>query len=557
MARAARFTDLITPSLLAIWAVITELCGRQFFPNWDVSYALYGARFYMDRGSPWMNVWPGMDILLGNLSAVLRQPEAAITLVGALLNVIATLVVWEIFKRQGVNATISLLAALVTALWFKPPLGGWVGDHLSYMVAVSPALGFALARGRWTRWLDVLTGSAIALTATLKLNSGIPGLVFSGIWIMTASALIRTKDPDKQKAPRKLLKKIGQHLALAGLAAAVAAIAIQVASGLSEGLYNTVFKTYSVVLQSQASNQTAFSKLLLLPLQIDPIEAIAQRQTGVLLFLPIVAAFWACVGCSAWKIHASGTSRLRHATALFLLLSSALVAFSLGRGLTHRLFFLPAGLLLSASDLPISSQNRKQLACLLTAWLCATWLSFAWVQRSFEFGRLYNSRQLIENQEPRLLCIGSEPKNSDQSLVIHARPLSGARMVDKRCWNPIELRQQMAGVVDVQELANTLGFTFKNQQEGKGDFREKWDWRQATPTGRKQWVREQAGIINQLQMPYLVERISLTEEERGVPGYDAWREPRQQQQLDLAKATGSTAIARIGALTIWRTKWAK
>lgn len=123
MARAARFTDLITPSLLAIWAVITELCGRQFFPNWDVSYALYGARFYMDRGSPWMNVWPGMDILLGNLSAVLRQPEAAITLVGALLNVIATLVVWEIFKRQGVNATISLLAALVTALWFKPPWG--------------------------------------------------------------------------------------------------------------------------------------------------------------------------------------------------------------------------------------------------------------------------------------------------------------------------------------------------------------------------------------------------------------------------------------------------
>ena len=130
-------------------------------------------------------------------------------------------------------------------------------------------------------------------------------------------------------------------------------------------------------------------------------------------------------------------------------------------------------------------------------------------------------------------------------------------MADKRCWNPIELHQQMAGVVDVQELANTLGFTFRNQQEGKGDFREKWDWRQATPAGRKQWVIEQAGIINQLQMPYLVERISLTEEERGVPGYDAWRKPRQQQQLALAKATGSTAIARLGELTIWRTQWAK
>ena len=537
--------------------MITELCGRQFFPNWDVSYALYGARFYMDRGSPWMNVWPGMDILLGNLSAFLRQPEAAITLVGVSLNVIATLVVWEIFTRQGVNATISLLAALITALWFKPPLGGWVGDHLSYIVAVSPALGFALTRGRWTGWLDVLTGSAIAFAATLKLNSGIPGLVFSGIWIITASALIRTKVTDKQAGPRQTLGTITQHVALVGLASAIAAIAIKAASGLSEGVYSTVLKTYSVVLESQASSQTGMSKLLLLPLQINPIEAIAQRQTGVLLFVPIVTAFWACVAWSAWQMRAPGTSRLRHATALFLLLSSALVAFSLGRGLTHRLFFLPAGLLLSASDLPIGLRSRKQLACLLTAWLCATWLSFAWVQRSFEYGRLYNSRQLISNQETRLLCVVTEPTSSDQSSVIYASAMSGARIADKRCWSPLELHQQMAGVVDVQELANTLGFTFRNQEKGKGDFREKWDWRQATHEGREQWVSEQAGIINQLQMPYLVERILLTEEERGVPGYDDWREPRQQQQLDLAKATGSTAIARIGELTIWRTKWAK
>ena len=139
---------------------------------------------------------------------------------------------------------------------------------------------------------------------------------------------------------------------------------IQATSDLTEGVYSTVLKTYSIVLESQASSQTAVSKLLLLPLQISPIEAIAQRQTGVVLFVPLVAAFWGCVGWSVWQMRPPGSSRLRHATALYLLLSSALVAFSLGRGLTHRLSFLPAGLLLSASDLLIGIRDRKPLACL-------------------------------------------------------------------------------------------------------------------------------------------------------------------------------------------------
>ena len=209
------------------------------------------------------------------------------------------------------------------------------------MVAVSPALGFALTRGQWTRWLDELTGASIALAATLKLNSGIPGLVFSQIWIITSWTLLKKKATNKQAAPGKLLKKITQHLVITGLAGAVAGIVIQAASDLAEGVYSTVLKTYSIVLESQGSSQTAVSKLLLLPLQISPIEAIAQRQTGVVPFVPLVAAFWGCVGWSAWQTHTPGSSRLRHATGLFLPLSSALVAFSLGRGLTHRLSFLP------------------------------------------------------------------------------------------------------------------------------------------------------------------------------------------------------------------------
>ena len=57
-----------------------ELAGRLLFPNWDVSYAIYGARFWMDRGSAWMNVWPGIDLLLGQLANMFGEPEAAVAI---------------------------------------------------------------------------------------------------------------------------------------------------------------------------------------------------------------------------------------------------------------------------------------------------------------------------------------------------------------------------------------------------------------------------------------------------------------------------------------------
>ena len=91
------------PWLLGSWAVVCELAGRLMFPNWDVSYALYGARFWMERGGPWMNVWPGLDLLLGSLARIVGQPEAAITLVGITLNGVVTLLVWGLGRRLGLD----------------------------------------------------------------------------------------------------------------------------------------------------------------------------------------------------------------------------------------------------------------------------------------------------------------------------------------------------------------------------------------------------------------------------------------------------------------------
>jgi len=135
------------PWLLATWAVGCELAGRLLFPNWDVSYALYGARFWMDRSGPWMNVWPGLDLIWGSMARLLNQPEAAITLLGVIVNVVITLLIWVVARKQEVDRALAFCAAMATGLWFKAPVGGWLGDHLSYGIALLPALLFLWNKG--------------------------------------------------------------------------------------------------------------------------------------------------------------------------------------------------------------------------------------------------------------------------------------------------------------------------------------------------------------------------------------------------------------------------
>jgi len=532
------------PWLLVLWAVAVELVGRQLFPNWDVSYALYGARFVMERGGPWMNVWPGMDLLLGGLGRLLGQPEAAITVVGVLLNVAATLVVWALFRRLGADRRQALLAALATGLWFKPPLGGWIGDHLSFSVALAPALALALAGGRWTVLVALVSGLSFSAGLTLKLNNSGPGLLLSGLWMV----VVLLAEGGLRLRVRRLLPF--------GLAAGALVLLLDRIAGLTGGLYPGIAATYGAVLQSQATSQAAAPRLLLLPLQINPFEAIGQRQTGVLLLLPLVPAFWLALVWSANRLRRPGDHRLRHATALLLLLASALVGLSLGRGLTHRLFLLPAGVLLSAADLPLPPSRRSWPGALLLAWLTAVWLSYAWVQRGFERTALYDSRLLLAPAPPAVLCLGATTPAPEGVRVLRAEALAGARPADRRCFTGDDLRHRIAGLVDVQELANALAASYPNQTIGAGDFREKWDWRQATPQGRRAWVQAEAARINALQLPYLVERLPLNDVEVAIPGYGGWRAPRLEQRRRLAEATGSTAIGRLGELTLWRTRWA-
>jgi hypothetical protein len=67
--------------------------------------------------------------------------------------------------------------------------------------------------------------------------------------------------------------------------------------------------------------------------------------------------------------------------------------------------------------------------------------------------------------------------------------------------------------------------------------------------------KEQVKTINNLKLPYLIERLSLTDAELENPPYAEFKEARLKQRAQLAKELGATELGRIGVATLWRTRW--
>ncbi len=538
------------PWLLGIFAAVWELIGRLLFPNWDVSFVLYGARFWMDRDGPWLSVWPGLDFLSGEIAKKIGQPEAAITIVGMVLNVMTTLIVWKICKQLQMDRALIIIAALVTALWFKPPLGGWIGDHLSFLVSLLPAFLLAMQLGRWNAWLGIITGACLSYGLTLKLNNTVPGLTISAIWI----GLILWQT-NRRKFPS--IKSTAKGVAWVLTGAGAMAVFLSITIRMPGGVYPNIIDTYANVLKSQATIQANWLKLFQVPLQINLSEAISNQQAGVLVFMPIVILYWISLCWSSWKLRDGGMITMRHATAILFLISTAIVGLSLGRGLTHRIFILPAGIIISLSDIPIALRKRKMIMIGFLGYLIANWLSFAYIQRDLEKQPGYDSRLLIEQRPLPKLCLMPNSKISESKLLF----INGTMKIPEQdgtllnCWNSVEVKRDFAGLVDVQIIANTMGISFSNQEIGKGDFREKWDWRQATPKGRNERVKKQLDLINKLKLPYLLERLPLTQAELQIPGYAAWEAPRLKQRQELIDAMGAEQIGKFEDITLWRTHW--
>ena len=564
--RQEKHEALIDAIGIAIFAIIIELIGRSIFSVYDTNNQVYGARFWAETGMPWMHVWMGLDLIVGSVTKALGDPLLAITVLGCAVNAIASVSIYVINNQLGIHRFGACVIALVTALWFLPHLGGWVGDNLSFLIGITPALIYAASRQQWTNALSIGLGITIAIGATLKLNAFVPAFAVSILWLTISSI-------DNYPSPlNESWQKISSNLIRRGITICAVALASGIALNwlitTETGLYTTVVETYMRVSQSVASSQVSSSRLLQIPLGVDLIDAFNKGQKGVLIFSPLVLGFWITIifsGQQFLSAQKSSQQRHLHSFALFLVIASALTCVGLGRGLTHRMLLLPTGVLISFSAFPLS---KKQLQFWLTA-ICAasfaSWITFSWIQHTTDISSIYDTRKLAASSQEKMFCLvknhtdnelGKASKNVSSisaTVVDQAMQIQG----DRQCWTAQEFQRDFAGLPYTQPIANGMGVIYLNERPGQTVFYEKWDRAEATQKGMKDWVEQEVKTINSLKMPYFIERLELNDAELEAPSYLDWEKLRQDRLQLLSSKLKAVKIASIGKIGIWKTKWAE
>ena len=546
-------------------ALIWEIAGRSVFAVWDINNQAYGARYWAETGSPWMTVWMGLDLIIGLTNRVTQDTELAITILGCVFNAIATAAMYAVSRRTGINRFLSGIIGLITAIWFLPHLGGWIGDNISFFVGLSPALIYIISSKKWSGINSFLLGITLALGITLKLNAFAPAFAISMVWLITRWA--QTLISKNNITSSRQLQQTGLQIGIGLIGFAVTAALIEHFIEIEGGVYSTVIETYQRVRESLANNQISGSRLVLIPLGVNFQEAWTLKQMGVLIFSPLAIGFWAAM---AWSIKQLVTAEdeithSRHEITIVIMLASAITCVGLGRGLTHRMLLLPAGVLISLADLPLQTRYLKIAYTTALGAAMTSWLLFGWIQKDTDISSIYDSRQLANSSQEAIFCIGnSNPLQSHGSAahIIRARPITDSEQVTNRgrnsqCWMSAEWRNDFAGLADVQEIANGMGSTYRNETPGKAIFREKWDSNQAKAEGREKWLNREVETINRLQMPFLIERLTLSKSELQTPGYNEWEEGRQLLRQELVTQLDAHEIAKIGEISIWETKWGR
>jgi hypothetical protein len=553
----------IETMLITLLACGYEVLGRLLFPNYDINYLIYGANYFSQNKLPWMDVWTGIDVIHGSISSLFSNTEIALLLTGITTNVAAALVINSIMRRYDCDRSYRIAAVVATAMFFQPTLGGWTADHISFLTGLAPALMFIFLSFRYGHWLFLTLAISLSLGITLKLNSFVPTYLLSCLWICASRLAVR---------PRSVTKtgntSFTHNAVIIMPALAASAIAISALIPIEGGIYSSIFKTYSLVSESTASGQFAIDRFLGLPLQINAISALRDFKPGVIAFIPLVALFWICLTTATIKLLDRRTGyaiKEKNYVGILLISATALVTIGLGRGLSHRLFLLPAGIMLIVEDIKLQRQLKESFAYLMTAYLAIIWIVLAYVQKDLEVNRHYKLRGITTDKaRVSQICLQDKLQgrwrayNSGNSPVetLYIKTLTETPKSDSRCWDASRAQAELGGFVNVEEVANSLGFIFLNHEPAQGDYFEKWDWRKTLPGFRREWALQQADWINKNKVPYFIERLLVTPEEYNVPGYRQNIAPRKDQLRLLVETTRSKPIGQLGPLTLWKTQWA-
>jgi hypothetical protein len=364
---------------LAILSIAIYFTGIELFYNSDEKYTIYGARFFLERNNAWGVGWPYADIINGLASKTYGSEIEGIRGLGSAANTVASLLIYTSVRRLYKDRKVAVAASITTSLWFMSPAGGWTIDAMSFIVACLPwatyTLSDSLKIGR--KIISGSFGAALVVGLGMKLNVFLPVAGVTFLYITLDDWYARGKR-------RKDILQIARDMAGTTLwitcGSGICALAIFIIRPNLIELGVKTFDYYAWSASHYGVPITNAHELTGFPFKIDLARIITTPEVGSLWFLPIYFATIIALARIIQRIFNSNREvkeRRQRLLALYFIISSVAGGYFLGRGISHRLFYLPAGLILSAANGDLNCHIFTMSNRMITSYMTACYAVIA------------------------------------------------------------------------------------------------------------------------------------------------------------------------------------
>ena len=515
--------------------VIIEIIGLYIFRNTDGDISIYGARYAEYIGTPvfiphWAN-----DIITGTFASLIGSAHKGVGIAGIVLNGISSGIAYISSRIAGLSKGKSLGVSIALACLFMPPVGMWVGDHIGIVAGLSPFFCLLIAEkacGTNKKVAEIILVLSLCIFPALvsfKINSSLPAGLMS---IAGAIGYLCILPTDKHE---RLSRYTRITLIVAcGLAIASTAWKVLISHGVGIPLHYFI-EFYSTAFKSKITERLTLAGLKTLPLGISPIDAIGGKKLGLILYLPLTIAWWLAVFESSISIWSKKNyyEKRRFFVVLFFLTASALCAYTLGRGHTHKVLFTSMAILIW---IDIKACSRWWTTKVKNNMFTATWLYLV-----------------------GLFIISGARELKDHGLI---DPFPSQRMFDNKacaysqefklvepnhtCYSQTDWEKSVAGVgghSQVLGLANQLNIIWRSDSPMSRRFHEEQDNRLLTDTGRARWVQKTSNYLKAKGFNFYAESFNQDPE---------LKESRKRVLVLLSRALKSCERGKVADITIWK-----
>jgi len=544
-------TSTLDLFLLLIIASFLDAFGRIIFPNTDTDFSLYAARYTASTGQPWNIATPLIDVITGGITQITRSPEVTVTITSAAISVLTTAYIYMVCKKSGMSRAYVWTTTLVNAMWFKPPVGGWIGDHLTFIIALAPYAAWTLTSAKYTK-KTFLLGATTALCFTLKINCSVPTIAIAYIGIITHEAVVKHVSRPATKSIVKIFT-----CWLLGVICGVAGVAWL---AKTEALHERLFRFTASLASSHSSGALAKRSILSIPFQIDWIQALQERKYGLLILLPVEVMWWVAsiilasltIGYFLKKIYASSRIKELTNTAFVLIAASTCGSALLGRGITHKLFMIPATILITLYLIRYLDFKRSKIVSKLMASTYALYMSilfgaFAWQ---------HSKAQEVFINDPRYLY-EAHPGLKEGVLYEHClRGVVGPNN-KKNCLDFSHESSRALGFgPKSRSLANKAGLTWMNTTtlEVPIEAMEKWNAGLRNTKEVQEWVKINSRLALLNKTRFIVEDIESVNC-GSINTLDCAKALKRRSSMKhmLLEGLNSTIVSEYSGISIWKT----